>query len=74
MLADIDSMSRIKSLIDQAQNLILNLHADAARYQWLRKHIEIRDIESVSGTKRPALFTAVGGTFLDSFRYKRDKK
>lgn len=39
---------------------------DALRYRWLRKRIEIREVESAAGDRRPALRMRLGLSFVDS--------
>ena len=42
------------------------INQDAARYRWLRSRIEVRTMEAVSGSRRPALDVRLGYEFLDT--------
>ncbi len=42
-----------------------DINQDAARYRWLRRRIEVRTMEAVSGSRRPGLEVRLGCEFLD---------
>lgn len=39
---------------------------DAARYRWLRKRVEVRNLEAMNGERRPGLEIRLGYTFMDT--------
>lgn len=43
-----------------------DIDRDAARYRWLRRRIEVRMLEAVSGSRRQALDVRLGCAFLDT--------
>ena len=40
--------------------------ADAARYRWLRERLEVRNMEAMNGTRRPAIDVRIGRSFVDT--------
>ena len=42
------------------------LRRDAQRYRWLRPRLEMRSLQSVAGSSRPALMLRVGQEYFDS--------
>lgn len=42
-----------------------DIDRDAARYRWLRERLEVRNMEAMNGTRRPAIDVRIGRSFVD---------
>jgi len=62
-----DTTRYIRADLHDAQAAeIERLRIDAARYQWLRRRLEVCELEDITGGRRPGLRTRIGYSFFDS--------
>ena len=43
-----------------------DIDRDAARYRWLRERLQVRNMDAMNGTRRPAIDVRIGRSFVDS--------
>ena len=61
-----DALTEQAATIASQAAQIQALERDAGRYRWLRPRLEVKPMQAVSGSVRPALDVRIGWSYMDS--------